>query len=444
MNIVFYSTNSNFFLSSLETQTLPSYKAQWNALCTEYPKHNFFLATQLPGNFLLDLNNKNKIDKSEKITYLNLEKETATEIAEEILSIKPDVAIAFSSWVTPYDWLPIKDSLIGDILNANGVKVLANTTNTCRVCFDKFQTHSFLKQNGYNIPNAVYVHHQMFWAERNNAEIKTNVYKEYIFSELQKLKFPVIAKNTVGLSSYGMEVLPTFKSLKAYLLSRKNSSDRLIEEYIFGEQFGCEIYGNDGKYSILEPFIFSVNQFGITSPKQSVKIGPVTNEKFQITELKKTLYALAKDLNISSSAEIDLVFSQNKWFIIEINPRVSGLSESYAVSKNKSLYKMALENMECKKLNDSDFNYVCNFKIPLLDKNKMEKVFALEYVKHVHQIFNKDAKQEREKGYTEIIIESKKNYSTLIEHLEEFKKIFPELVEENFLQKAKDLVLTIN
>ena len=32
------------------------------------------------------------------------------------------------------------------------------------------------------------------------------------------------------------------------------------------------------------PFIFSTNKYGITSPKQSVKLGPINDEKFFISK----------------------------------------------------------------------------------------------------------------------------------------------------------------
>ena len=143
----------------------------------------------------------------------------------------------------------------------------------------KQETHIFLEKNNFNTAKSVYVHHEHYWAERNKNIIQTNIYKEYVHNEIKKLKFPVVIKDTTGLSSYGMDVVQTYNEAIHILNSKKNNGDRLVEEYITGDSFGIEIYGNENNYFVSEVLINSVNQFGLTSPKQNVKLGPVLNEK---------------------------------------------------------------------------------------------------------------------------------------------------------------------
>lgn len=475
MNIVFFSTNSNYFdCQKILDRALPDCRSQWQILAKEFPEHNFFVATQLPGSFLIDTACGVFEKSPEGVEYVCLVKETAEELAEEILALKPDVAIAASFWVTPYDWLPVKDSMIASILSERGVTTLSIPEKFSVMCFDKWQTHQFLERLGFNVPKAVYVQHEMFWCERGHKEIKTNVYKEYILSKIKKLKFPVIIKDNTGLSSYGAEVVPTFKAAAAFLLSHKNSSDRIVEEYVPGIQFGCEIHGIEGSYKVLPPFMFSVNKYGITSPKQSVKIGPVASEKYNIDELTGSLLLIANELQFSGIIQLDLVFSEGKWYVLEINPRLSGMSQIYASLDGKSIFKILtglalkkaacakkksgdnitdypgnflenpLENyqnceeLDCEKQNQSG-KVLCNIKMSLMPDEQINDVYELPYIEYIHQIQNLAATQKRETGYCEVNV-SAKDFCGLEKNLKNLAEKFPAYTEVDFIQKASELI----
>lgn len=443
MKIVFYSTNACHFDTNtfLET-TIPSKKSEWEALAKDFPEHEFFVATQLPGRFLIDTAEGVFENSPKNVKYVCLIKNSAEEISQEILELQPDLAIAASFWVTPYDWLSIKDSMIAQLLAIQGIKTVANSVELTSKSFDKWQTHVLLENSEFFIPKAVYVHHELFWCERGRKEIKSNVYKELVLSQLENLKYPVIIKDTVGLSSYGAEVVPTFKAAQGYLLSHKNSSDRIVEEYVEGLQFGAEIHGTPGNYTILPPFLFSVNQYGITSPKQSVKLGPIENQKYCTNDLQKMLLNLAEKLKFSGIVQVDLVFSESekKWYILELNPRLSGMSELYAAAQNVSLCKMLLkialgENSK----NTLKLEKICNIKLKLLSDEQLKEVSKLPFVKQVHQIHNLAAKQKRETGYCEIILFGE-DFFQIQKNLKILAEKFPDFVENDFLEKASELL----
>ena len=123
MKILFYSTNSNHFDgNTFKINTLPSWKNQWEQLCNIYPEHEFIIITQLPGMFLLDLENNSVKESCSKIKYFVTRKDSPYEIAELIKSYEPDIAIAVSlcynnkrcerisimeksrSWSSAHDW----------------------------------------------------------------------------------------------------------------------------------------------------------------------------------------------------------------------------------------------------------------------------------------------------------------------------------------------------
>ncbi len=446
MNIVFYSSNSNVFLKdSFKFFHFPKHSDDLKKLCSLHPEHNFTVITNMPGYFLLDAEEipENLSNLKYKILPA-LENSTfaANSIANEILKVLPDIAIACTYWIPPFDWLGIEDALIAEELKKQGIRTLSHTSLTQMTFFNKYETHLALKNNGFNVANAVYVNHELYWEERSKKEILHNVYKEYIFEQIKKLNFPVVIKDTTGLSSYGMEVAVSFKEAVHYLNLMKR--DVLVEEFLSGIQAGTEIYGTDGDYKVMPPLIFSVNKYKITSPKQSIKLGPVDYNAYNVSELNDTLTKLAKIFKFSGIAQVDLVFKNNKWFIIEVNPRLSGMTQTYCALQNitpiELLYSIATKEKININLEDSKKKAI-NIKLPLQNFETLEKLTKHECVKKINQIQNLMAKQEREKGYCELVLskDALKN-DELIKEIKELCTLYPEIESEEMWKHLTEIL----
>lgn len=439
MNIVFYSSSSNIFSGEERIiKTYPLRRDCFDSLALEYPEHRFSVVTQMPGSFLLDIKSNDIEEKSELVSYTVTEEISATEFAGVILEKNPDIAIAMTFWTPPYDWMGLKDSMIADELRKHGVDAVCSPQETQLICFDKKNTADFLNKNGFPCPPSVYVHHEYFWAERGNKSLLTNNYKDFILSEVAAMDFPVVIKDCVGLSSYGMEVAVSYAQAVHYLKNGRNVSDRLVEKYIDGIHFGAEIYGRKGHYKVLPPMIFSLNRYGITSPKLSIKAGPVVSDKLDTRGLISMLGKLADSLGIDGSAQVDLVFSGGKWFVIEINPRLSGMSETYAAAMGKTLLQVMVETAlgHAGELPEPDS--ACNFKLPLLSDGQIERLTELPQIKYLHQHNNKGAKQEREKGYCEAVVKAEDG--NLLSALEKTRSEIPEIFEGQVWENIKGLL----
>lgn len=390
MRIVFYSSNSNYYEpQSFINKTYPSFDKLWQDFSSSYKEHTFFALSQKPAMFMPS-------------SCIIVDSYDTKEFATKILELKPDLAIALSFWITPYDWLPLKDSFIADELRQAGVKTICHSKETALLCFDKYRSAAFFEAHDFNHAPGLFVDHDLFFCAGNQTEVCDNVYKESVYRQLKEMEYPLIIKNPVGLSSYGMTVVNSYSEAYGYLNSKKNNSNRLIEKFLQGQQFGAEIYGSNGNYTIMPPFTLSVNQYGITSPKLCQKTGPVRAPEYKLDELKKELLRLAQCLKLDGYAQVDLIFSNEKWYIIEINPRLSGMTTSYAASAGMNFYEYifravtgGLENIELKD--------VVNKKITLQTEEELEKLSQDEDILFLSQIENKAAKQEREKGFCEVI-----------------------------------------
>ena len=290
------------------------------------------------------------------------------------------------------------------------------------MCFNKWETQLALEAKGFTVPKSIYLSHDLFWAERSNKSIIHNPYKELIFSKLKKMTFPVVIKSLTGFSSYGMDVAKTFSEALHFLTQKSGNEDKIIQEYKEGLHFGLEIYGTKDCFEIKPPFKFSLNKYGITSPKQSTKIGPFNweeseyQEKIKLSTLKNDMERLWKTFGFSGSIQVDLVFSEKKWYIIEINPRLSGMTFTYAALENCSpqelLLKAVLQKAEKPK---PTLEILCTSKIPVQTKENFEILSQNSSIKRIFQIDNKVAKQKRDEGFCEIV--------SIVENLEICEKL---------------------
>lgn len=466
MNIVFYSTSSTQSASGeVALSTYPKRTAVWKALSERYKEHQFYVALQSPFGFLCDdmelyaasdaaSVSEKRLGENLHILFLPVQF-SAEEVASYLLTLQPALAIAATAWLPPYDWLSLQDAMVAESLRASAVHVLCHSAELSLNCFDKSRTHALLESIGIAMPKAVYVHHELYWCERRHHDLVRNVYKDYVLSLLRSLHYPVVIKDTVGLSSYSMEVAVSYKQALAYLNSGRTKVDRIVEEYIAGDQFGSEVYGADGAYTLLPPLMFSLNRYGITSPKQSVKLGGAlqkeAEDRFHFAELSELLLKLAQRLQFSGCAQIDLVHTDEMnaqhthWYVIEINTRLSGMSETYAAALDMPLAELMLQTA-LKKLpaapSDSGFYAlnacVCNVKLQLQPEEQLALLAAEPSVAYVHQIYNPSAKQEREKGYCELILRSE-SISSLMAALDELASRYSTCMEDAFVQKAHEL-----
>ncbi len=475
MRVVFYSSCSNHFDPKIvHIKTLPSWAQEWGRVAAAFPQHQFVIATMLPAMFLLDYDKDGVLRPDDGIERVALKGGGAKEIAQEILELRPDVAVAASFWITPYDWLGLEDAMVADILRGQGVKVVSHSAAAQAICFDKKNASDFLRANGFSCAKSVYVDYELFWAERKKSEVCHNVYREYVFRQIERLSFPVIIKDTVGLSSYGMEVVHTAGAVKNYLESKKFNSNRLVEEFLDGPQFGTEVHVTkraDGAASVdvFPPLLYSVNQYGICSPKQSVKLGPLALSRYKCDELKSELERLARLLDFEGIAQVDLVFHKDKWHIIEINPRLSGSSAAIALIKGKTLPRIltdfalaaAGQGGESKNCGDEKVSACAssaikkdglwkknpplylNIKFPNLTPEQMEALYALPYVHYLCQTDNDAAKQRREMGFCEILIGGSPQPNDLLLQLKEIEEKFPKIIEPAFFDTAEKMIFSL-
>ena len=114
--IVFYSTNSNVFdEETFKITVMPGNTTAFEKFCAAHPEDSFVCVTQKPGMFM-----------PENAIFLPQNAET-DDVVSAILELKPDLAIAMTFWIEPYDWLPVSDALVAEKLKASGVRTICQS-----------------------------------------------------------------------------------------------------------------------------------------------------------------------------------------------------------------------------------------------------------------------------------------------------------------------------
>ena len=117
------------------------------------------------------------------------------------------------------------------------------------------------------------------------------------------------------------------------------------------------------------------------------------------------------------------------------------MSKLYSVLSEKSLMEIFINLIEENFIQEKFLknNFAINFKIPLLQKNQFDELSKNPNVKYLNQMENLIAKQEREKGFCQVVLSSKKSFEELKILFDEFIKENERFIDKDLLQGAFDL-----
>ena len=391
MKIVLYSSYSLFPDETMYTKEYPDRAQMWDNIAKKYKEHKIIIVTKIPASYIyLDSNGK-KFEKFPKnVEFKLLPSEANTEeMADTIYALQPDIAIDISLHSFGCDWEILANSVVGEILKEKGVTVASNTVNSALTFFNKWETYTALKKKGFNVANGIYINNNLLNADKDMTEvIAVNQYREYIFHEIKKLKFPIVIKCITGTNSSGIYIAKTLEEARNYLVSNNLNSDFIAEEFIKGKSYGVEIRGIDGNYDITSPFLLNSEE-GVTQPLDNIRIGPVTNEsKYNLTKLHNEMLRLAKEFEICGHAQVDLIYDGKEFYIIEVNLRWSGMTRLTCVSKQINEFEMYLDcalqhvGEKIEKKDDKE-KYSIEIK---LNNPKKEQIEELAGIKNINDI----------------------------------------------------------
>ncbi len=176
-----------------------------------------------------------------------------------------------------------------------GIQLVVSDPETVDVCYDKYKTFKFLKENKFPFP-------------------KTFISLNEVLMEIKSktIKFPLLIKPRKGSAGVGIKEVFNIKELQNGFNEKENL---IIQEFIQGVQYGIDVFSNS---SLVPVSIFA---------KKVIRIrAGVADKEVTVYDAKMIDYIrnLIGKLGLYGPGDIDLIKRRNEYVVLEINPRFGG------------------------------------------------------------------------------------------------------------------------
>ena len=440
--VVLFSSNTKKRNPSHFLDMYPKWNTLWDEVADKHKDLEISLVFQLNGRYFFDIADGMIVNPPKRVNVVTLPADAS--IADFIRAIedcKPDIVLALPHPISGYDWNDIRDAAIADSLRDDGIEFICCSFKTALDCFDKGRTNRVLKDNGFNVSEGFWVDHELFRIDDEKTGSTINAYRESILWKIKNLA-PVIIKSATGSGSIGIQVFETGQEAERFLLSEDFSQNMVVERYLQGDEYGVEIHGCNGNYIISPPFRkLSFEQSLVNDPLglSTLKYGPVYGEKIHVDLLRSELERLANVMGFTGIVNLDLFFADDKWYILDINSRWSGITSLVTAAQGRSAYDVFIEQITGTKrdLNDpSNWKYCCQFKIPQSDSVKFDRLVEdgdLTSVSHEKIILAGE-----ERWYNDAVTTGYDSLSGLAEGFAALREKYPEIIPEKSAVTLKE------
>ena len=252
-----------------------------------------------------------------------------------------------------------------DEFEKNGVKILGTPPSSIDTAENREKFKTFLSEFNFLQP------------ENRIAQSVEDAKKA-----VEELSYPVIVRPSYVLGGRAMELIYTDNDLNNYLTKVANiSSDNplLIEKFL-DEAVELDIdVICDGEKTLIGGVLQHIEEAGIHSGDSSCSFPPYSVGDTQLHALKKEIKAVAKKLNVVGLMNAQVAIKDDKFYMIEVNPRASRTIPFLSKCIGNSLAKIASKVITGKSLSDLGLdaeimptNYAV--KAPVFPFNKFRKV----------------------------------------------------------------------
>ena len=176
-----------------------------------------------------------------------------------------------------------------------GIKLVVSDPETVDVCYDKYKTFKFLKENKFPFPKTFLSLNEVL------REIKSKT-----------IKFPLLIKPRKGSAGVGIKEVFNIKELQNGFKEKENL---IIQEFIQGVQYGIDVFSNS---SLVPVSIYA---------KKVIRIrAGIADKEVTVYDAKMIdhIRSLIGKLGLYGPGDIDLIKRRNEYVVLEINPRFGG------------------------------------------------------------------------------------------------------------------------
>lgn len=237
-------------------------------------------------------------------------------LVDTLLKWRPDAVISLS---IP-DENALRDAVVKRELAQHGIPVVMHDLETVNLLSNKWETKQLLAANGLTTPPAILTDGDLL----NNRNLAVPAYRDVVLHRARALGFPLITKPLWDCLGNGMQVLHDTDALRTYL-DLPYDGNLMLERFVTGELCSVEIVGAPGRY-VVQPMLWmgpagdgpaaTFGRLRYVAPREEA------DEAFR--PVAAALVRLCETLGITGAIDLDMIYVDGRYHVLEINPRVSG------------------------------------------------------------------------------------------------------------------------
>ncbi|MEV8016103.1 ATP-grasp domain-containing protein [Streptomyces sp. NPDC086554] len=214
----------------------------------------------------------------------------------------------------------LRDAVVKEKLARYGIPMVSNGLEPSRLLADKWETKKILVDHGLDTPQGMLIDGTLL----KNGAAGVPVYADIIRLKAEEIGYPLLTKAVWGSSGSGIRFIRDRADLEAYLAS-PDEGNFVLERCITGELCTVELVGADGEYAV-QPLCFT----GPTGGEPTFAFwelrssAPRAADDAAFAPVAEKLKKLCATLGISGVINLDIIYSGGTYYVLEINPRVSG------------------------------------------------------------------------------------------------------------------------
>ncbi|MFM0617428.1 ATP-grasp domain-containing protein [Paraburkholderia nemoris] len=234
----------------------------------------------------------------------------------------------------------VRDALVREILASHEIPVIAHPVLAAQVLSNKWDTKLALAQFNLKTPTA----HLLDGDLLNQRNISFPVYRELVLRNAQEIGYPVLTKPLWDSLGNGIGFYHDEDELKSFLDVPYNGNV-VLEKFSAGTLCSVEVMGTDGQY-VFQPILWK----GLTELKSTLFFNEVRHSVIDrhaeriFSKVKDHIIEFCNHFRISGVIEVEMIFYEDDYYVIEINPRVSGTTVLSAASSGINTFE-ALTHM---------------------------------------------------------------------------------------------------
>lgn len=225
----------------------------------------------------------------------------------------------------------VRDSLVKDHIQARKipVNIVANSSATMECTFDKWLTKEILAH--YKIPVTP-------GSLIESMESVEGIVKEYAF--------PLIIKERKSYTGMGVRIVHNITELRKHVI-RNIEKGLFVEPFVAGSEVSMEVISWDG-VMYFQPMVYKgeTRKNIVEHPAYRPRISPYKQHTGLEKKIISMVGAAVEKLQLEGAAEFEFIIVDNEPYVMEINPRISGITRLCNAAGGLNVYRqLALVSM---------------------------------------------------------------------------------------------------